>query len=89
VYHRCWPTLPIVPSEGNLRQARQQLARIKQTIASGTFSFAEEFPDFRHLKQVPSEGSPRTCDEVFDAFLAHCRSRLEKDDLASVTVATY
>ena len=83
------PTLPIVPSEANLRRARQKLARIQQSIANSTFSFAEEFPDFRHLKQVPGEGSPRTCNEVFDAYLAHCQSRLEKDDLASVTVATY
>jgi integrase len=32
---------------------------------------------------------PRICNEVFDAFLAHCQSRLEKNDLAHVTVATY
>jgi hypothetical protein len=83
------PTLPIVPSEANLRKARQQLARIRQGIANGTFSFAEEFPDFRHLERAPSEGSPRTFNEVFDAFLAHCRSRLENNDLAHVTVATY
>jgi integrase len=83
------PTLLIVPSEANLRRARQQLARIRQSIARGTFSFAEEFPEFRYLEQVPSEGSPRTCNEVFDAFLAHCQARLDKNDLASVTVASY
>lgn len=33
------PTLPIAPSEANLRRVRQQLARIKQNIATGTFSF--------------------------------------------------
>jgi hypothetical protein len=42
------PTLPIAPGEANLRRARQQLARIKQNVANGTFSFAEEFPDFRY-----------------------------------------
>jgi Arm DNA-binding domain len=83
------PTLPIVPNEANLRQARQQLARIRQSIANGAFCFGEDFPEFRHLKQVPDEGSPRTCNDVFDAFLTHCRSRLEKSDLANVTVATY
>jgi hypothetical protein len=33
----------------------------------GTFSFAEEFPGFRYLRKVPSEGSPRS--GVFDGFL--------------------
>src|SRR5581483_10493751 len=54
-----------------------------------TFSFAEEFPDFRNLKDVPHEGTPRTCNQVFDAFLAHCESRVAKKDMATVTLACY
>jgi Arm DNA-binding domain len=81
--------MPILPTEANLRRARQQLERIKRSIANGTFSFAEEFPDFRDLKKVLAEGCPRTCSEVFDLFLAHCQSRVKKGDLATVTVATY
>lgn len=83
------PTLPRVPTEANLRRARLHLEVIKQRIAAGTFSFAEEFPDFRNLKKVPDEGSPRTCAAVFDAFLAHCESRMTKGDLAAVTLASY
>lgn len=44
------PTLLRTPSEANLRQARRQLAGIKARITTGTFSFAEEFPEFRNLR---------------------------------------
>jgi site-specific recombinase XerD len=77
------------PTETNLRRARQRLAIIKERIAAGTFSFADEFPDFRDLEGVPGAGSSRTCSQVFDAFLAHCESRTVKNDMARITVATY
>ena len=83
------PTLRRTPTETNLRRARQQLDGIKRRIAAVTFSFAEEFPDFRHLKKVPSEGSPQTCAQTFDSFLAHCESRVVKSDMAAVTLASY
>jgi integrase len=69
------PTLLRTPTEANLHCAREQLVGIKARIAAGTFSFAEEFPDYVHLKKVPRAGSPRTCNQVFDDFLAHCASR--------------
>lgn len=62
---------------------------MKERIASGTFSFAEEFPDYRNLKKVPDQGSPRTVTQVFDAFLAHCESRVAKCDMAAITFASY
>ena len=83
------PTLLRTPSESTLRWARQHLEGIKHRIADGTFSFAEEFPDFRHLKKVPDQGSPKTCAQVFDAFRAHCGSRVTRHDLASITLASY
>lgn len=83
------PTLVRMPTEVNLRRARKQLGSIKQRIAAGSFSFADEFPDFRDLKEVPGACSARTCGQVFDAFLAHCESRKFKDDMASITLATY
>jgi Arm DNA-binding domain len=52
------PTLPRIPTEANLRRAREQLAAIKERIRAGTFSFAEEFPNFRNLNEVLNEGSP-------------------------------
>ena len=83
------PTLLRTPSETNLRQARQQLMGIKARITTGTFSFAEEFPKFRNLRDVPRQGAPRTCAQVFDAFLAHCESRVAKNDMATITLACY
>jgi integrase len=83
------PTLLRFPSETNLRWARRYLQGIKQRIINGTFSFAEEFPEYRHLRKVPDQGSPRTCAQVFDAYLTHCASRVLKSDLAPVTIASY
>ena len=83
------PTLLRTPTETNLRRAREHLVGIKERIGAGTFSFAEEFPDFLHLNKVPDEGCPRTCAHVFDTFLAHCESRVAKDDMATVTLTSY
>jgi integrase len=83
------PTLLRTPTETNLRRAREHLVGIKERIAAGTFSFAEEFPDFLHLNKVPDEGRPQACAHVFDAFLAHCESRVAKDDMATVTLTSY
>ena len=127
------PTVQRIPSEANLRRARVQLEGIKERIKSGTFSFAEEFPDYRYMARVPdgstsqpeadsfavhttprsalapmrrasSKAAPRadkqiqsllpinvrrTCNAVFDAFLAGCESRVKKKDLAYVTARDY
>ena len=83
------PTLKRVPTEANLRRARTQLADIKRRIANGTFSFAEEFPDYRYMKDLGDARGARTCTEVFDDFMAHCESRMAKNDLAFATVDSY
>ena len=83
------PTLPWMSTEAGLRRARQHLIGIKARIVAGTFSFAEEFPDYRHLSRTPREGSARTCGHVFDEYLAHCAARVARHDLASVTLTTY
>jgi hypothetical protein len=83
------PTIRWIPNEANLRRARTYLARIKAQIAAGTFCFADEFPDYQHLRQVPVPLSARTCGEVFDAFLRHDEGRLARDDLAASTVASH
>ena len=46
------PTLERTPTEGNLRRARLQLQCIKGRIAHGTFSFAEEFLEYRFRQRV-------------------------------------
>jgi integrase len=83
------PTLPRTPTEANIRRAREQLVGIKARIADGTFSFAEEFPDYVHHCKVPRAGSPRTCGQVFDSFLEHCAARVTRHDMAAVTLTSY
>jgi hypothetical protein len=83
------PTLLRVPSESNLRRAREQLRAIKTRIAERTFSFVDEFPDFRDLRNVPSVIASHSCARLFDEFIAHCESRHAKNDLASITLASY
>jgi integrase len=84
------PTLARIPTEANLRRARKQLEGIKTRIAHGTFNFSEEFPDFRDLKEVSGpQAVRRTCNQVFDDFMAHCESRMAKNDLAYATVEGY
>jgi hypothetical protein len=46
------PSLRRPPSEANLRRARERLDEIKRQIQVGTFSFAEEFPDYRFLRRL-------------------------------------
>ena len=83
------PTLTRVPTEANLRRARAQLTDIKDRIEHGVFAFAEEFPDFRFGKFLPKFSRHRTCDQVFDEYLEHARSRMVKNDMAFATYDGY
>ena len=83
------PTIKRPPSEANLRRARERLDVIKQQIGVGTFSFAEEFPDYRFLRRVNGSARVRSCNDVLDDFLAHCEARLGKGDLAPATFMSY
>lgn len=84
------PTVKRVPREANLRRARKQLEKIKASIATGAFSFTDEFPDYRYMKELGSEArGARTCGEIFDKFMQHCESRIEKNDLAFATFDSY
>jgi integrase len=83
------PTLPRAPTEANLKRARAHLEEIKARIKLGTFRFEEEFPDYRYIERVIDPSQIRTCDQVFDQFLAHCEARLARDDLAAVTLTNY
>ena len=83
------PTIRRPPSEANLRRARERLESIRQQIALGTFSFVEEFPDYRYMGRVVGSVRIRSCDQVFNEFLTHCESRLARNDLAAATLSTY
>jgi hypothetical protein len=83
------PTLERIPSEANLRRARKQLEEIKQRISRGQSSFADEFPDYKFLGHVAKVVTPRTCNDVFDDFMAHCESRMSKNDLSFATFESY
>src|SRR6266404_1868553 len=68
------PSIKRPPSEANLRRARERLEVIKHHIRLGTFSFEEEFPNYRYLRRVSGASSVRSCSEVFDAYLEHCEA---------------
>lgn len=89
VRFRYRPTIRRPPSEANLRRARERLYAIRQQIEVGTFSFADEFPDYRFLRRVSGSARVRSCNDVFDDFLAHCEVRFAKDDLAAATLMSY
>ena len=69
-----------------MKHARRRLEEIKRRITSGTFSFAEDFPDYRFVGETEPGGQPRTVDEVCEAYIASLRARGE---LAYATVETY
>jgi len=83
------PSIKRPPSEANLRRARERLEVIKHQIHLGTFSFADEFPDYRFLPRLSGAANVRLCNDVFDDFLAHCEARLKRNDLAAATVQSY
>lgn len=83
------PSIKRPPSEANLRRARKRLEVIKHQIQLGTFSFADEFPDYRFLPRLSGAADVRLCNDVFDDYLAHCEARLKRHDLAAATVRSY
>jgi hypothetical protein len=83
------PSIKRPPSEANLRRARERLEVIRHQIRLGTFSFEEEFPDYRFLRRLGGTSSARLCSDVFDAYLAHCEARRLRDDMAAATVRSY
>jgi site-specific recombinase XerD len=66
IHRHCHFDERLRPTEANLKRARKQLVEIKQRIAAGTFVFAEEFPDYRFIKNVAAPQKRRACDQVFD-----------------------
>ncbi len=60
------PSIKRPPSEANLRRARERLAVIKRQIQLGTFSFEEEFPDYRFLRHLSGRSKVRSCGKVLD-----------------------
>jgi hypothetical protein len=83
------PSIKRPPSEANLRRARERLEAIKHQIRLGTFSFEEEFPDYRFVRRLSGTSSARLCSDVFDAYLVHCEARLRRNDMAAATVRSY
>ena len=57
------PSIKRPPSEANLRRARERLEVIKHQIRLGTFSFEEEFPDYRLLHRLSGDLKARLCSE--------------------------
>jgi hypothetical protein len=95
------PTLMRTPSEANLQRACTRLAEIKRRIASGTFDFQDDFPDYRLVRSrgpIATQpdvarshvGGPAaratTCNRIFDSFLKHCEARVAIGDMAFSTL---
>jgi len=80
------PTIEQTPNASNLRQARRRLVAIKRAIEDGTFSFAEEFPDYRFIEAIENAGAGRTVSQVCAAYIASLRARAE---LAYATIESY
>jgi integrase len=83
------PTIKRPPSEANLRRARERLEVIKRQIEAGTFSFADEFPNYRFLRSLVGVAKVRLCNDVLDEYLGHCEARVRRDDLAAATLTGY
>ena len=62
------PSIKRPPSEANLRRARERLEVIKRQIDDGTFSFADEFPDYRFLRRLNGASKVHLCSEVFNEY---------------------
>lgn len=82
------PSIKRPPSEANLRRARDRLEAIKHQIHLGTFSFEEEFPDYRLLRRLGGTSGAQLCNDVFDAYLAHCEARLRRNDIKPESLAS-
>ncbi len=65
------------------------MAGVKRLIAAGTFDLGAEFADYRFIRNMATATARRTCNQVFDEFLAECYSRVAKKDLAFVTGSGY
>jgi hypothetical protein len=62
--------------------------RIKARL-DGTFCFTERFPSYRYRQIISLPLRARTCSDVFDAFLAHEETRVTRNDLAPITLASH
>lgn len=85
------PRLKRTPIEQNLEHARQAPAAIRRWIAEGNFVFNEEASESCYKSAAPANhpGAQKTCNEVFDQFLAHCAMRVSMDDMAFSTLEGY
>ena len=94
--HLYRPSLEIPSNTANLKRAAVHLAQINERIRAGTFSFRDEFPQYRYgdaLTPEPNEviESPgeKLCDQVFDEFLKYCEVRVLASDMAYSTYESY
>ena len=83
------PTLKRSATEANLSARASSSRRSNSASPPAPSSFAEEFPDYRFIRNVAAPQKRRTCDQVFDEFLLACDSRVAKKDLAFVTAQGY
>ncbi len=92
------PSIKMPSSAKNLKQAQQRLNEVNERIDKGTFKFLDEFPEYRYAHRLPAGmqttpevrlSTARTCNQVFDDFLAYCAVRVKSDDMAFSSLASY
>lgn len=63
------PTLDWAPTQTNLKNAKRRLLEIRRRIHDGTFSFRDEFPDYKWVDKVAPRADTSTFDQVADEYL--------------------
>lgn len=63
------PTLDLPPTQSNLQHARRRLDEIRRMIGAGTFSFRDEFPDYRWVEKVAPTAARPTFNQIADRYL--------------------
>lgn len=71
------PTLDLTPNKTNLQHALRRLEDIKRRIRNGTFSFAEEFPEYRFIDSIEGAANRPTFQQVGESFLASIKGDVE------------
>lgn len=71
------PTIDMRPTKANLQYAARRLVDIKRRITLGTFSFAEEFPNYRFIGSITGPANRPTFKVVGELFLASIKGDVE------------
>jgi hypothetical protein len=80
-----------IPAASLTHAARQQgVDRLTDLLRPSSVNRSDQSVDMTTVgDRLARSFSTQTCNDVFDAYLAHCAARLAKLDLAYTTLASY